>query len=410
MKKARIIVVIAMMIYVLTGCGTETPVKEEQGMDPHGTYDENDLMINDMEIDLSGITVRIPKIDGLKDSEVQARINEDMQSRILQACEEVSNLNYLEYNTNANFANVISISVYYGSDEEYGQVYLNYNLVDGEKLAFEDLFFEDTDTLEIVRNAFYEALILSQMSGNISENEYYKIVKSFTESDDKQFAFTPAKIYMYQNENTASVRMLDISKDVSIYSRYLTEETLYEKSDIGRDALFTGVSIPEDAFELIDFGYLHDNCWYDISIIKEYIGETISTDSLAQYKLFKNEKYEEFYETINQYGKKAKENPDKFYIILSKPSFYLEMDSVWNGEEWLENYQDTVVVTENFTVYDMPMKLYEDIYREKIVEAYRYDYLAMSGGIYLDVTEDDVQTAEQYYQKTYNYMTGEEVD
>jgi len=53
---------------------------------------------------------------------------------------------------------------------------------------------------------------------------------------------------------------------------------------------------------------------------------------------------------------------------------------------------------------------YENIYKKKIVEAYRYDYLAMAGGIYLDASEDNVRVTDYYQEKTYNYLTGEEID
>jgi len=106
----------------------------------------------------------------------------------------------------------------------------------------------------------------------------------------------------------------------------------------------------------------------------------------------------------------AQEHPENFYIIICKPSFYVEIDSEWNGEEWMEDYRDTAVVTDNYTVLEMPMKVYETIYKEKLLEAYRYDYLAMAGGIYLEVTEDEIQVEEQYNQETYNYMTGEVVN
>jgi len=418
---------LVVIVLSLTACSGQTATEEEQEkngeesvsgqdnieypvMDPYGTYNENDLLINSVEIELAGITADIPQIEGLTDKEIQNKINDDMQKRIKEVGEGIPNLNFIEYYVDSNFANVISISLFYGSDDEYGQVYLNYNLINGEKLTFEELFYEDTDTLEIVRNAFYEALILYQMSGNISENEYYKIVKSFTEAEDKQFAFTPSKIYLYYKDTTASVKMLDIADEISIYSRYLTEESLYEDDDIGKKDIMTGVSIPYEAFSLFEFGYLHDNCWYDITSMKEYTGETFSPEKLVKYEQFKNEKYDEVYAQIDEYGKRAQEHPDNFYIIICKPSFYVEIDSEWNGEEWMEDYRDTAVVTDNYTVLEMPMKVYETIYKEKLLEAYRYDYLAMAGGIYLEVTEDEIQVEEQYNQETYNYMTGEVVN
>ena len=97
-------------------------------------------------------------------------------------------------------------------------------------------------------------------------------------------------------------------------------------------------------------------------------------------------------------------------MVLSKPSFYLENTSEWNGEEWIEEYSEYAVVNEHFTVFEMPLELYETVYKEKILEAYRYDYLAMAGGIYIEATEENILVDDQYGEKRYNYVTGEEIN
>lgn len=415
MKKRNLIVFSMILILFLTGCGLKTitegdnEVSDNRGIDLYGTYNENDLIIETLEKEVGSTIAAIPQINGLKDQEVQDKVNKDMYERVIEACTEIEGLNYVDYYTTSNFANVISISVYLDSDETYDQVYLNYNLVNGDRLTFEELFCEDTDTLEIIRNGFYESLVLSQMTGNIDENEYYKVVKSFSEKEEKNFAFTPSQIYMYYQDHSASVKMLDIAESIAIYSKYLTEDSLYEKDDIGMKNIMTCATIPENVFDLIEFGYLHENCWYDISIIQEYIDEDFPKEQLAQYQLFKTDRYDEFYAMIDHYGEEALSHPENFYIILSKPSFYLEADSEWNGEEWMNDYTGNAILNENLTVYEMPKELYDKIYKEKLLEAYRYDYFALAGGVYLEVTESDVKEFNQYDQKTYNYVTGKEL-
>jgi len=429
MKMKQYISLCMAMLMILTGCTdqgqkendqsdstktenvqAENMQTEDAGIDLQGTYDENDLIVKGIEKKYGEIIADIPQIEGLLDKQVEEKINDDIMQKVTRLCENMPDLNFADYTLNANFANVLSVSIYLGSDEESKQEYLNYNLVDGEKIRFEELFRENTDTLGIIREAFHESLVLSQMTGEISENEFYKVVKSFSEEEDKKFVFTPSKVYLYQNEHVASVRMEDIADEVIIYSRYLTEDSLYETNNIGMKEIMTCVTIPDEAFDCIDFGYLHENCWFDITVMKEYVGESVSKDDLAKYRMFKKDRYDEFYEKIEQYGQEALNNPDKFYIILSKPSFYVEVESELKGEEWMEHYTGKVDVNEQLMIYEMPKTEYENIYKKKIVEAYRYDYLAMAGGIYLDASEDNVRVTDYYQEKTYNYLTGEEID
>lgn len=411
-----VILSMLMILIIFTGCAGESDkvnneeVLTEKGIDLEGTYNQNDLAITTIEKKTGNIVAEIPQIKGLINQEIQEKINQNIYEQVTEACSEVRGLNFVNYTTMSNFSNVISISVYFGSDDIYDQIHLNYNLINGEKLSFDELFCEDTDTIEIVREAFYETLVLNQMNGNINENELYKIVKSFNESDHKEFSFTASKIYLYCKEYVASVKMKEIADKVAIYSRYLTDEQLYDGEYSGRKNIMTCVDIPEEAFDLMKFGLINDNCWFDITSLKEYIGDEFPKEKHMKYLEFKKDRYSECFEEIKRYADDAKKNPDKFYIVLSKPSFYLMTDSEWNGIEWIENYGETVEMNMNFSVFEMPLKLYEEIYKEKLLEAYRYEYLALAGGIYLEATEDEVQVEEQYIQKTYNYMTGEEVN
>ena len=114
----------------------EIPLKE-MGIDITGTYDNNDLLIQTLEKEYEGILIEIPQIEGLKDHTIQEKINVDMLERVQQACNKISSLMDVTYITMANFSNVLSIGVYLGGEGEYEQVYLNYNLVNGNSLSFE---------------------------------------------------------------------------------------------------------------------------------------------------------------------------------------------------------------------------------------------------------------------------------
>ena len=60
-------------------------------------------------------------------------------------------------------------------------------------------------------------------------------------------------------------------------------------------------------------------------------------------------------------------------------------------------------------IFEMPQATYEQIYRDKMLDAYRYEYLIMQGGIYLEATEDDVIWEEATEVIYYNYITGVQI-
>ncbi len=56
----------------------------EEGIDLYGTYDENDLYIEEVPTIYEGVEINIPTISGLKDKIIEEKINSDMQSKVLE--------------------------------------------------------------------------------------------------------------------------------------------------------------------------------------------------------------------------------------------------------------------------------------------------------------------------------------
>ena len=254
----------------------------ETGIDLHGMYNENDLLINDLLKTFSGEEIKIPQIDGLKNKQIQEKINQDIYNRCFDYIEEnVKNIAdfsqmYTSYDVMSNFSNIISINYYMNVNTH---LHLNYNLLTGEILKLEDIFVKEEYILEIVMDAYRERLSNYSYSFEFidddgvavfDENELYKIVKGYMNTEEKDFMFSPSEIYFYFNDSGASVKLIDIADKVSIYTKYLTDESIYEKNDIGRKNIFTLVETNYDLFDIIDYGYLEDNFWYDVTVNKMY--------------------------------------------------------------------------------------------------------------------------------------------
>ena len=394
----------------------ETYNEKEQIIDLYGTYDQNDLLINDFIEVYNDVEVKLPKIEGLKDINIQDKINQDMYNRAYEILTEYSNINYGDYYSYANFANVISIRFCIGIKNGYEDVHFNYNLINGEPLKLEDLFIKNTDITGIIRSAFYETLSSNNQFNaeeNIvspDENELYKVVKAYINDEDKKFSFSPAEICFYYNDYMASVKMTDIYDRVSIYSKYLTDESIYTRDDLGFKNIFTCATSSYEAFEKIEYGYLEDNFWYDISVFKDYISEEIDEDRIKKFNEFKNIIYNEVYEKVNEYREKAKNNKDKFYILFSKPSVYMYSKSNYENGKWNYTYSNMATINKNIQIFEMPISIYENVYKDKLIDTYRYEYFTMRGGAYLDTEAKDGATITVLDdRKSYNYITGEEI-
>lgn len=389
----------------------------EVGIDLYGTYDQNDLLVNEITELHNGVEIKIPEIDGLKDVAVQEKVNQDMDERIRDLLKTYPVINYANYYVRSNFANVISISFHVGSDEKNDQLYLNYNLVDGERLKLKDLFKRDADLTEIVRSAFYKTIALNNRFGydesrivSPDENELYKTVKGYLSSEDKLFAFSPSEISFYYGDYMASVKMVDIADDVVLYSKYLTKDSLYTKDDIGYKNLFTCANGSYDIFEKIQYGYLEENFWYDVTVWQDYQPEEIDSEKWEPFEDFKEKIYKEVDEKIAEYREIAKKNPEKFYILLSKPNVQMYSDSEYVDGKWRYTYSDLAMVNKNIQIFEMPMEVYEKVYKDKLIDTYRYEYFEMRGGSYLDPdAEDGALITRLEEQELYNYMTGERI-
>ena len=389
-----------------------TPTPAERGIDLYGTYDENDLVIRtQLAFREDDVEIKIPQLDGLKNTEIQEKINQDIFNRIGKLLREYPLAGYGEYYVRGNFANVVSICFYTGDGDRYDQLFLNYNLVNGERLTLEDLFLKDADIIQCVRSAFYDMLALRDtydMEGNFNEmvspdeNEVYKLVKGYMNSEEQEFAFSPAEIFFYYEDYVATLSMLEVAEQIAVYSRFATEESLFVRDDIGYENIFTCADTQYEPFQKIEYGYLEPNFWYDITIWNTYMDNYFEGEKLEKYLATEEKFFASTEQKIEEYRELAKNNPNTFYMLFLKPSASLYYQS--------GKYSNVVEFNEQVMLYEMPMEVYEATYRDKLIATYRYVYFAMAGGAYLEWEEGD-GAAQQTFEssKTYNYITGEEV-
>lgn len=400
--------------YALRAAAAEDALPAEAGIDMYGTYDQNDLIINEIREEKGDAGIAYPQIDGLKNSEVQDAVNahicDEVERLKTQYADMGTNLRYLSWQTYGSFANVLSIGLFSGDDAmHYDQIYLNFNLNDGSLLRLEDLLGRQADLQEIVRTAFYDAVTRGNLYQTYNEpvsypdeQELYKTVKGYLETEEKAFAFTPAEIYLYYGDYAATVSMKDFADEITVYHKYLSEESLFTNDGIGYDGIFTCAHM-QQGYERREFGFAADNFWYDLAMMEQYADDTIPAETVEQFGVYYDSVYDHLLAEMETLRQTAEANPDRAYILLAKPVVSLYTDAEQNRDI----PSCAAVVNEEYMLYEMAADLFESKYLQALVSEYRTNtYHVLYSGIDQYIDGHEVQVTRRNTEQLYNYQTG----
>lgn len=318
--------------------------KDILGIDLKGTYNQNDLIIEEKAITQEKIEIRYLQISGLKDKTVQEKINSEIEQIAINCYkEEVKDLNQV-INIQvgmweaSNFANTISFELSYTAkidddDDGYYQGFLglNYDLNTGNKITMEKIFTADAPIENILRKSAYHSLLPNRTEDNLAgefvvsdygniEDEMAEFVKLYKEGKITEFYYTPMNVNIYYKENQViTINMENFAEYIALYSRYLNEESIFENNDIGIKNLYTLTRRYNDVYYYTNYQN-EANYFIDISI--DY--QSTSDDEFAK-KIIKN-KIIEIEKEIEKVKEKVNENPNNFYIL----NYYI---SVYTGKE-----------------------------------------------------------------------------
>jgi len=415
----------------------------EKTIDLYGTYDENDLKINDAEENVNilgkNIKVNFKQIEGLKNKEVENKINNEIKTYVIEKVEEISEKSNpyktinIYSNIIGNFANVLSLEInfnYYVEDKfETDEIFLNYELITGKQLSFEDLFTKDADLHSIVRKALYKRVIEDETVNylvndikfdkeknewiatywehdestgigkevektyipELTDYEINKKLKKYINYDNKNFSFSPRSIRLeMDDEYYYSVDFIDIADEVVIYDKFLMNESLFEKQDIGMKNIWT-CSIPynyDEAF--FEYGFATENLFYEIRNWGSSYNDNIYPFSKSLETINKNI-LKQLSDELKTYTEIAKQNLDKFYIVSL---------SGRTDREYAEDINDvnrliSKSINKNVNYVDISLKKQV---LDSILECYRYHNVGfyISGlslffeGIYSPIVHEDI--------------------
>lgn len=422
--------------------------EQEKTLDLNGTYNENDIIISENAEIFNSVEIQIPQISGLKNKDIETKVNNSIREKIYSSLKEYSDIEYMSFYTNANFSNVLSIICTCGLKDDWKEIYLNYELINGEELKLDDLLSKNTDIYTVVRKAFYRAVAGSAVRNEdieepkydpttntwyiyryewntstessekkkvefvIDEDEVAQNIANFINSSRKDFFFSSQGVYL--KTYNYFVNFTDIADNIVIYDKYLTEESLYEKDDIGLKNLFTCARSCSNVVKYQDYKMLGDNLFYDVAI-KE--SDTVIWNRINAAGV--NEKMCELlkkksYKKLEEYKELASKNPDKFYVVIIRPLVSI-LDFENNAENtYFINTQLDIKLAENQESKEVNMKQIKEQYRYPNVSFYDsagdyyYDYNNPAKIVSEPVEWYDLKTLEKidiekYYDENEEY-------
>jgi len=309
------------------------------------------------------LTVNGLEIRGLKDKEIEEKINNKIKEKAFELLEEYKkytedpNVESIEVNAYccSNFSNVLSIKLESGiSYKEYDNenVYpektigLNYNLVTGEKIEFKDLFTNTASVKSILNEIAYSNFIyeyqydedgnytedLSKADYSEIEDRILRIMQCYNSNELIEFYFYNDYIDVNIANEELCIYMRDIYKDIAIYNRFAKAEDLYDGNYKGEKNLFVFNDWGIDDYYYAKIGKQSDN--FFTSIILGNRSDSISKDSYKEKELL------EFYKTeLNEEIKECEEylknNSDKIIILFVH--LYVNDETEYYTEEGFEN-------------------------------------------------------------------------
>lgn len=240
------------------------------------TYKRNNLMINITKSSEGPVVegsfnsrkqteITSIQISCLKNSEIQEQINNEIEENInllKKKSQEIPNQKYVDISATcmANYADTLSIAItgscYDYTTKQLGTVYLNYDLLTGNKIEFNELFTSNAAIKSILSNSAYNTIIeggeeITDDEPIFSGDEYYGAGAGLRENDIEEdieaevfkflnyynnggkmdFYYTTRNIYVkdpYSEYRVIRIPIKNYYNQIAIYNRFKSQEDLYE--------------------------------------------------------------------------------------------------------------------------------------------------------------------------------------
>lgn len=279
------------------------------------------------------------KIFGLKDEEVQKKVNDRLYNVLVEDPSSVEDVV-------GSFSNVLSIKYNHGSERKfYG---INIDLNTGKDIKFEDLLLDSAPIYKMLLDAYCKAKAWNQIDGNIGTfdfnnvdstdyEDYLFIVKKYYDANKEKlnFAVDTDTIYIYNfnDEVDIEIPMYYYKDHIAIFKKFVDpQKDIYNgahpapKSVVAYEKLVgSNITKVRNIYERTD-----DH------IIDCAVGKIKTTDKISKY--ISNEKLQQFVnEKVHLYLDDIVTVRDQYKVLqaVANVSLFEETDNVyaWNKDK-----------------------------------------------------------------------------
>lgn len=230
------------------------------------------------------------EIEGLKNKEVERKINKRIKQYMLEQITWAQKYNYetlrVWESDVGSFSNVLSISVYtdiefpWEEDKSFSHG-LNFDLNTGEEIKFSDVFTYDADIEKIISDWAYQKFGREySMEGYVEidetdymeiEDEVSTILKKYERNPDIDFTVTPIAVTAIFGDKSIDIPLLEYKDQVAIYHRFLSNSTLFEEGNNEKGKINVLINESDDnEYNYCQVERVSDNLFVSIRIEKSY--------------------------------------------------------------------------------------------------------------------------------------------
>ena len=264
---------------------TNIITKDVSGIDKKGTYNQNDLKLEEKRITREKAEITYFEIYGLKNKIIQDSINDEIRETALNYYkEDIKDLNEVinvsvRMNKMANYSNVLSIELYYVAkkDDNGDGLYdgfkgLNYDLTTGEKISFEKIFTSDAPMQDILRqSAYYSFVENGELEMNLAGD---LIVKDYNDIEDKVIEF----LDLYKNKEINKAKT-NVAKDPNSFYVVNYHISLFDRTDLIDGVKLISCSEAGNTYEMT----VHDFEEIIEQEIRDYIKRESNSGAVPDY-------------------------------------------------------------------------------------------------------------------------------
>lgn len=406
-------------------------------------YNQNDLEFIKTQVVDGELEYESIRISGLKNKEIENKINADIiavENELKQIVLENPNeydVKYLNEYVNASFSNVLSLAFYgskYGSNnrnEVNEQRVLNFDLTTGNKLKLEDLFLPGADIDLYVQNSMYGSFLYNSFSESgvffdptywesgectyiMNEIDELEFIKEFNEykNSKKDFCFTCSALQISYGDTFDKTAYIEYEKcldDLVIFNKYATNESIFERDDIGVKNLYVCSDATNFDYVLVD----------DVTSNFRIDARVLSTISVGLKEM---KKYNETFENIksdienrkNEIEKMAKSNKDKFYYLCINVNIDSFMPKYYCTYSEQDITYDTFIVCTKEALYEVNKQDYDNWFEDKIISAACANNYFEGNDGYMNINlseseKEKVKVTENASNIAYNAPTEKEI-